>query len=111
MKRTLCALALALPAPGLAAETHDKAFWREIAGNRYAVPGGTAVFPLARELGGYHGSADPELRDDLAYSILAAWLADPQRFSSEELRSLGEEWTANLKAGIGDSGQDSVFRR
>jgi hypothetical protein len=47
---------------------HDREFWRAIAKNRYAVPDGQPVFPLLRELSGYLGSRDPELRDDLAYS-------------------------------------------
>ena len=105
-------LALALGAPGVrGAPPHEKSFWREIAKNRYAVPEGEAVFPLARELGGALASPDPELRDELAYSILAAWISDRQRFSPEELRSLADEWSANLRAGLGEKGQDSVFRR
>ena len=104
-------LALAAPSFPPSGGRHEKAFWREIARNRYAVPEGEAVFPLAKELSAYLASSDPELRDDLAYSILAAWIADRKRFSAGELRSLAEEWTANLRAGIGESGLDSVFRR
>ena len=105
-------LALTLAAPALrAAPAHDKAFWREIAKNRYAVPGGERAFPLARELGAALASPDPELRDDLAYSILAAWISDARQFSREELATLAREWTANLRAGLGERDEDSVFRR
>jgi Protein of unknown function (DUF2785) len=104
-------------APGLCARSaespakHDKAFWREIVRNKYAVPQGEGAFPLAKELSGALASPDPELRDDLAYSILAAWIADRKNFSGDQLRSFAEDWTANLRAGIGENGQDSVFRR
>jgi hypothetical protein len=110
-------LVIALAAPGLRARTvqsaakHDKTFWREIARNKYAVPQGQAAFPLAKELSLELASADPELRDDLAYSILAAWIADRKQFLGPELESLAEEWTANLRVQIGETGQDSVFRR
>ena len=45
---------------------HDREYWRQIAKNHYAVPPGQDAFSLARELSGYLGSPDPELRDDLA---------------------------------------------
>lgn len=90
---------------------HDREFWRSIAKNHYAIPAGQEAFPLARELSGYLGSPDPELRDDLAYSMLAVWIARQKKFSSEELLALLEEWQANLRAGFGETGTDSIFRR
>jgi hypothetical protein len=45
---------------------HKSAFWRAIAKNEYRLPAGEQVFPLVRELSGYLGSSDPELRDNLA---------------------------------------------
>jgi len=104
-------LALVFAAGLPAAPAHDKSFWREIVNNRYALPAGEAAYPLARELSAALASPDPELRDGLAYEILARWIADPQRFSPEELRSLAEEWGRNLGAGIGEKEGDAVFRR
>jgi len=66
---------------------------------------------LVRELSGYLGSTDPELRDDLAYSILDAWIVYRNQLSATELNSLESDWEANLRAGIGETGTDSVFRR
>jgi hypothetical protein len=43
---------------------HGREFWRSVAKNHYAVPDGQQVFPLLRELSGYLGSPDSELRDD-----------------------------------------------
>jgi Protein of unknown function (DUF2785) len=102
----------AFPA-GLAPEKalHDREFWRAIAKSHYSVPQGQQVSALARELSGYLGSPDPELRDDLAYSILDAWIVHGNQFSGTELTSLKSEWEVNLQAGIGEAGTDSVFRR
>ncbi|HET8966308.1 MAG TPA: DUF2785 domain-containing protein [Candidatus Acidoferrum sp.] len=91
--------------------THDKSFWRAIAANKYQVPPGELGFVLAQELSGYLASPDPELRDDLAYSILTVWIVRQQQFSPEELVRLSEEWTANLRDGIGQRGTDSIFKR
>jgi len=91
-------------------KAHNRAYWHEIAKNRYAVPAGQPVFPLAQELSGYLASPDPELRDDLAYSILATWIAR-QQLSTAELTILSEEWKRNLGIGIGETGSDSVFVR
>src|SRR6266568_2039802 len=90
---------------------HGREFWRAIAKNHYAIPAGQEAFPLARELSGYLGSPDPELRDDLAYSMLAIWINRQKKFLPEELVTLLEEWQANLGAGIGETGTDSIFKR
>lgn len=90
---------------------HGREFWRQIAKNHYAIPAGQEAFPLARELSGYLGLPDPELRDDLAYSMLAVWITRQKKFSPEELITLLEEWQANLRVGIGETGTDSIFKR
>ena len=82
---------------------HDREFWRAIARNHYAVPEGQQVFPLLRELSGYVGSRDSELRDNLGYSITTVWIKHQKHISVDELNSLLEEWEANLRVGIGDS--------
>jgi hypothetical protein len=93
------------------AAAHDREFWRGIARNHFAVPAGEPVYPLMRELSGYLGSNDPELRDDLAYTILAVWIRHQKQLTTKELLPLVEEWRANLRAGIGERGTDSVFKR
>ena len=90
---------------------HDKPFWRAIAENKYQIPPYEKPFALAQELSSYLGSSDPELRDDLAYTILTMWIVRRQQFSTEELLHLEEEWSANLRAAIGETGTDSVFKR
>src|SRR5882757_5051674 len=90
---------------------HGKEYWRGIAAKRYEVPEGERAFGLAKELSGYLKSSDAELRDDLAYSILAEWILHKGVFSKDELLALEEEWRGNLKAGIGNSETDSVLGR
>lgn len=100
------------PAEGVQGKSlHDREFWRAIVKNRYAVPDGQPVFPLLRELSGYLGSRDPELRDDLAYSITTIWIKHQKQISTDELCSLLDDWQANLRTGIGETGNDGILKR
>ena len=91
---------------------HDRAFWWAIARNKYAVPEGESADALAVELSGLLGSPDPELRDDLAYSVLATWIYRKNSPISEgTLISLTDQWRNNLKDGLGESGTNSVLKR
>ena len=90
---------------------HDRAFWLTIAQNHYAVPQNQSASALAQELSQLLASPDPELRDDLAYSILARWIARPNILQPADLTALADEWRANLKSGIGESETNSVLKR
>jgi hypothetical protein len=90
---------------------HDREYWHAIQKNHYAVPEGESAAALAHELSGYLGSPEPELRDDIAYSILDVWIIERPQLSRQELVPFVEEWSANLKIGIGESGTDSVLKR
>ena len=90
--------------------THDRAFWQSIAKNHYSVPQGESADALAPELSALLGSPDPELRDDLAYSILAHWIYRND-LSTAAMTSLTDEWTSNLQIGLGESATNSVLKR
>jgi hypothetical protein len=90
---------------------HDRAFWRAIAQNRYQVPSGASASTLAHELGGLFASPDPELRDDLAYSMLTVWIGRPGVLQSADLQAFADEWSSDLEDGIGESGTNSVLKR
>ena len=114
----LCPAPLIQPVPPVAGAgraqspaTHSREFWRSIVRNKCAVPEGESAFVLARELSGLLGSPDPELRDNLAYVILATWIDEQGKFSQPEMLSLLDEWRANLRSGLGESGTDSVLKR
>jgi uncharacterized protein DUF2785 len=91
--------------------THDRQFWRDIAKNKYAVPDNQSAFALAQELSSYFASPDPELRDELAYSILDVWIVYRNHLSTPELLSLLDQWQDNLRSGIGETSSDSVLQR
>ena len=93
------------------AAPHDKAFWKRIAENKFALPAGESIAPLVQELSGYLASPDPELRDDIAYTTLVTWIYRQRIVPAEVRRQLLKEWTGNLQAGIGTRGTDAVFRR
>jgi hypothetical protein len=93
------------------ASKHDKAFWRGIAEHHFDVPKGESASALAHELSSLLASPDPELRDDLGYSIFARWIGRPNILQPDDLRTLADEWAGNLKDGIGQSGTDSVLKR
>jgi hypothetical protein len=90
---------------------HDRAFWQAIVQQHYAVPNGESASALAHELSALLASPDSELRDDLAYSILADWIARPNVLQTEQLLPLADEWRENLKSGIGEAETNSVFKR
>jgi len=107
----LAALLLCVVRPAHAESPHDRAFWQQIAKSHYAVPPGEASFPLAQELVGLFASPDPELRDDLAYSILYSWIQKPELFTKPELVTLTTECQDNLQRGLGEQGTNSVLQR
>lgn len=107
----LAALAASPDAAPAAAATHDRSFWRSIVQDRYRVPAGESADELVLELNEHLGSPDPELRDDFAYSIAAAWIYKQRLVSEATLRRLLHAWTGNLKIGLGGTGGDEIFRR
>jgi len=90
---------------------HDRAFWRNILKDNYRVPQGQSAFPLIQELTTYLGSPDPEFRDDIAYTLIDAWIAYQKQLSAPELVTLLDEWQSNLRTGIGETNTESVLRR
>lgn len=96
---------------GSRAVEHDKDFWRAIARDQYKVPEGESALALMRELSACLGSPDPELRDELAYAISAQWIYRQRLFDRDALIEFVTKWSSNLKAGIGQSGDDTVLLR
>ena len=102
---------VALMTPAQTPSAHDKAFWRGVAQAKFAVPAGESLPAMVAELGGYLGSPDPELRDDIAYSTLASWIYQQKVVPVELRRALLAQWTNDLTRGIGERDTDAVFRR
>ena len=88
----------------------DKEFWAEISKNKYEISEGHTLAGLTRELFSYIGSTDPELRDDIGYTVFANWLKQ-ERYSVEEIREFNKELLTNLEKGIDETENDSIFLR
>lgn len=105
MSATLLAVSAAA-----AASEHDKAFWRAIVTNGFAVPEGAAAGDLATELSALLGSPDPELRDEFGYTILATWIYQQRRLEPDVMRRLLAEWQERLRRpAAGET--DAIFGR
>lgn len=94
-----------------AAPAHDVAFWRAIARDRYAPPANTTAASLSNELIDMLASADPEQRDDIAYSTLANWIYQQKLLDATALRPIVDRLLGNLTRGIGERDTDTVFGR
>ena len=88
----------------------DKDFWISIAKNDYKTPEDHTLEELTKTLFGYLSSADPELRDDIAYIVYANFLKR-EMYSKEDVQAHVKELTSNLEKGIGETDPDSVFLR
>jgi len=85
-------------------------FWRDLPGNEFAVPAGSSVAELTPTLLTMLGSADAELRDEVAYYTVAAWIERGQ-YAPAQLRDIAQQLAGNFAAGIGDVGTPSVLLR
>lgn len=88
----------------------EKQFWQELIQNEYDIPEGHTIDELTKELFSYLGSTDPELRDDIGYSVYANWLIMGM-YSQDVILKHISQLTQNLDKGIGEFDTDSVFGR
>lgn len=106
---TLCALAAA--AVLVQGRVHDKPFWQTIVQAKFEVPAGETAAKLAGELVTYLGSPDPELRDDLAATILTSWIYDKKLLNADDLRPLMLTLRQNLRSNIEIADTDTTLLR
>ena len=85
------------------------AFWEGVLASDMAVPDDQPLNDLTAELVSMLGSADPFERDAVAYPVLATWVE--HGVYDDLLMTFGQGITAGFTAGLGHSGDDSVFRR
>jgi hypothetical protein len=85
------------------------AYWNQVRSAEMAVPTDRPLPDLTAELTTMLGSTDPVERDEIAYPILATWVA--AGVYDDLLAGLGDGMTAGLTRGLGESGTDTVFRR
>jgi hypothetical protein len=85
------------------------AYWIKVRSAEMAVPTDRPLPDLTAELTTMLGSPDPVERDEFAYPILAAWIADG--VYDDLLSGLGDGMAVGLVRGLGESDSYTVFRR
>lgn len=84
-------------------------FWEQVKANGLRVPDDRPLTELTSELTAMLGDPDPSVRDGIAYSTLATWIADG--VYDDLLEGLGGGMAAGMAVGLGEEGTDTVFRR
>jgi len=106
------ALLLGAVAPGAGqAPSFDRSAWVALAAGGFVVPDGRTAIGLLVDMNPLLGSADPVLRDDVAFSAAERWILRERRVAPADLRRLLQLWTANLDDGLGGPADDRVFKR
>lgn len=89
----------------------DRAFWRDIIANSYALPKDAPLLALTDELLDYLSETDPELRDTFGYNILARWIAVYRYHQASDLRHMLNWLIVQLSHDIGAEESDTVLLR
>jgi hypothetical protein len=104
-------LACSLLLSSSAQSPHPKAFWQSIAAQKFALPAGESAPVLAAELVASLGSPDPEMRDDLASTILTSWIYHQRLLGPADLRPMMRTLQDHLARGVGGPQGDEVLLR
>jgi hypothetical protein len=84
-------------------------FWERVVTEGRRVPDDRPLDDLTAELVTMLGSPDPHLRERVGYETLTAWIE--RGVYDELLTGLGDGMATGLENGLGDRGNDTVFRR
>lgn len=84
-------------------------FWQQVLEGGASVPTDKSLDEMTHELFEMLGDPDPQIRDSIAYPVLATWIGDG--VYDELLSGLGDGACVGLSSGLGHDGDDSVFRR
>ncbi|MBO0842218.1 MAG: DUF2785 domain-containing protein [Nocardioides sp.] len=87
----------------------SEAYWREVHSTGLAVPTDRPLGDLTIELTRMLGDPDPGVRAGLAVPALSAWIR--AGVYDDLLTGLGDGMAAGLTVGLGETGNDGVFRR
>lgn len=87
----------------------ESAFWEQVAADGHRVPPDRSLTELTAELTSMLGDTDPYIREDIAFSTLATWIAEG--VYDDLLEGLGDGMAAGLVIGLGTTSSDTVFRR
>ena len=112
----LMSAAIAFAAPDktistLAAQPHDRAFWRSVIAHKFKLPDNTALAAATLELAAFVNAPDPELRDQFGYEIQQHFLHDSDLLSAQDLNNLYDAYLPHVLRGLGEADTISVFAR
>ncbi|TDE14959.1 DUF2785 domain-containing protein [Jiangella asiatica] len=87
----------------------QQSYWERVVAGGFRLPQGAALDELTIELVTMLGDTDPHVREDIAHSVLQAWVREG--VYDELLIGLGDGLAVGLRKGIGEEGTTSVLRR
>ena len=86
-----------------------EAFWQAVLADGLTVPDERPLDEMTVELTEMLGSPDPDVRDGLAFPVLATWI--DEGVYDDLLTGLGDGMAVGLERAVGGSGTDAVFVR
>lgn len=89
----------------------DKAGWQQIIENDYRMSDTHDLSILTDELLDYLDSPNAELRDTIAYGILARWIISHQYYTDQQMVHLVNVLIPKLSESLGNHDDDTVFGR
>ena len=103
-------LGLVASAPA-AAQTRSRDQWIAMARGGFVVPPGAGAAELLFEMAPLLASADPVLRDEVAYGAAERWILRDRVVGPADLRRLVARWSAGLDDGLGTRGDERIYGR
>jgi len=89
----------------------SRADWIALAKGGFVLPGGRTAVDMLVDMNPLLASDDPVLRDEVAYGAAERWIVRDHRLSAADLRVVLQLWIRNLDDGLGEAGDDRVFKR
>jgi hypothetical protein len=84
-------------------------YWERVRASGFRLPEDRPLDDLTTELVRMLGDPDPDVRDGLAYPVLATWIGEG--VYDDLLTGFGDGIAEGLFVGLGEDGTDSVLRR
>lgn len=87
----------------------DAGYWEQVRASGFALPDDRSLDVLTAELVTMLGDPNPDIRDGIAYPVLATWISEG--VYDDLLTGFGDGVSEGLFVGLGENGTDSVLRR
>jgi hypothetical protein len=84
-------------------------FWEQVVADGLRVPTDRSLVEMTEELTRMLGDPDPDIRDGIAFPTMATWI--DEGVYDDLLLGLGDGMCHGLDVGLGETGNDTVFRR